>query len=241
MVELGLKGLMLTGEIGVSVPQDKKKLEEVYGCRVYDYWAPAGHAVAISCDAEDYHGLHGLAPDLCTCFEDLVDPDTKEPVPLEDGAIGEMVITSLKREAVPLLKYAYGDIVQIFSEPCPNCGFPGKRMKLVGRSDDMLVVKGVNLYPAAIKKVLSSFHPRVTGEMRIVLNDPPPRVVPPLVLKLEHGNLTRETELAGLADEISSVLHRRLKVRPAIKWVSPGGLHRCTHKTPFFEKNDENR
>lgn len=240
VAELGLKGLMVTGEIGVSVPQEKKRLEEVYGCRVYDYWAPAGHAVAISCDSEEYYGLHGLSPELCTCFEDLVDPETKEPVPLEDGAIGEMVITSLKREAVPLLKYAYGDIVQVFTEPCPNCGFPGKRLKLVGRSDDMLVVKGVNLYPAALKKELSSFYPRVTGEMRIVLNDPPPRVVPPLVLKLEHGHLSRETELAGLADEISAVLHKRLKVRPTIEWVAPGGLPRSTHKTPFFEKNYEN-
>ncbi len=234
--DLKFKGLMLTGEIGVSIPEVKKKLEEAYGCRVYDYWAPAGHCIAISCDSDEYHGMHGISPDLCTGFDDLVDPDTKKPVPIKDGAIGEMVITSLRREAAPMVKYAYGDIVQIFTEPCPNCGFPGKRIKLIGRSDDMLVVKGVNVYPSAIKQIISSFSPKVTGEMRIVLNNPPPRVVPPLKLKLEHGTCIRGPDLEGLAGEINKALHDRLKIRPVIEWVEPGSLEKSTRKTPLFEK-----
>jgi len=239
--DLKLKGLLLTGEIGVSIPEVKKKLEEAYGCRAYDYWAPAGHSIAITCDSDTYFGMHGLSPDLCTSFEDLIDPDTKKSVPLEDGAIGEMVITSLKREATPLIKYAYGDIVQVYTKPCPNCGFPGKRIKVIGRSDDMLVVKGVNVYPAAIKQVVSSFIPKVTGEMRIVLDQPPPRVIPPLRLKLEYGVKTRELDLPGLANEISKALHDRCKIRPQIEWVKPGSLEKSTRKTPLFEKNYEKR
>lgn len=234
--DLGLKGIMVTGEIGVSVPEVRKKLENAYGCRAYDYWAPAGHCIAISCDSNEYHGMHATSPDLCTSYDDLVDPETKKPVPVENGAIGEMVITSLKREAAPLVKYAYGDIVQIFTEPCPNCGFPGKRIKLIGRSDDMLVVKGVNVYPSSIKQIVSSFAPRVSGDMRIVLTSPPPRVVPPLRLKLELGEGTREPDLKGLADEISQALHHRLKIRPEIEWVEPGSLEKSTRKAPVFEK-----
>ncbi len=234
--DLKLKGIMLTGEMGVSISEVKSRLEESYGCRAYDYWAPAGHAIAISCNADEYHGLHGMSPDLCTSFEDLVNPETKEPVPVNDGAIGEMVITSLKREAAPLLKYASGDIVQIFTEPCPHCGFPGKRMKLIGRTDDMLVVKGVNVYPAAIREVISSFSPRVTGEMRIVLDQPPPRVAPPLRLQLEYGAAAREPDLAGLAEEIGWALNKRLRIRPNIEWVAPGQLPISTRKTPVFEK-----
>ncbi len=234
--ELKLQGLLLTGETGAGIPEVKKSLESAYGCRVYDYWAPAGHAIAISCDAPEYLGLHGISPDLCTAFDDLMDPETKKPVPIEDGAVGEMVITSLRREAAPLIRYAYGDIVQIFTEPCPCCGFPGKRMKVIGRSDDMLIIKGVNVYPSAIKEIVASFAPRVTGEMRIVLAEPPPRVVPPLRLKLEHGPEIREPDLAGLAEQVARALHDRLKVRPLIEWVHPGALEKSTRKTPVFEK-----
>lgn len=236
VADLRLKGVMLTGEIGVGLPEVKKKLEEAYDCRAYDYWAPAGHAIAITCDHDDYYGMHGMSPDLCTSFEDLVDPSTKKPIALEDGAVGEMVVTSLKREACPLVKYASGDIIQVFLEPCPNCGFPGKRIKVVGRSDDMLVVKGVNVYPASIKQVVSTFVPKITGEMRIVLTEPPPRVVPPLKLKLEHGAETREPGLEGLANDISLALHNHLKIRPRIEWVRPGSLEKSTRKTPIFER-----
>jgi len=234
--DLKLKGVFLTGEIGISIPELKSKLESAYGCRTYDYWAPAGHSIAVSCDADDYYGLHSVSPDLCTSFDDLIDPDTKKPVKIEDGAIGEMVITSLKREACPLIKYAYGDVVQVFTSPCPNCGFPGKRLKLIGRSDDMLIVKGVNVYPAAIKEIVAGFTPRVTGEMRIVLDQAPPRVVPPMKLKLERGSSVRDPELKGLAAEIEKALHERLKIRPVITWVEPGTLEKTTRKTPVFEK-----
>jgi len=239
--DLKLKGLLLTGEIGMSIPEVKEKLENTYGCRAYDYWAPAGHSIAITCDSDVYHGMHGLSPDLCTGFDDLIDPDTKRPVPVEDGAIGEMVITSLKREAAPLIKYAYGDIAQVYTKTCPNCGFPGKRIKIIGRSDDMLVVKGVNIYPSAIKQVVSTFIPKVTGEMRIVLDQPPPRVIPPLKLRLEYGVETREPDLSGLANEINSALHRQCKIRPQIEWVQPGSLEKSTRKTPVFEKNYDKR
>jgi phenylacetate-CoA ligase len=237
--DLEMKGLFLTGEIGVSIPEVKKRIEEAYGCPIYDYWAPAGHAIAITCKSDEYTGMHGISPDLCTSFEDLVDPETKKSVAIEDGAIGEMVITSLKREAAPLIKYATGDIVQISTKPCPYCGFPGKRIKIVGRSYDMLVVKGVNIYPSAIKKVVESFTPQVTGEMRIVLDEPPPRVGPPLKLKIEYGAKTREPELDGLAKEISQATHDQLKIRPSIEWVELGTLEKSTRKTPVFEKRYE--
>jgi phenylacetate-CoA ligase len=237
--ELNFKGLLLTGEIGVGISEIKDRIESAYGCPVYDYWAPAGHAVAISCKSDAYSGMHGVAPDLCTSFDDLVDPDTKTSIPVEDSSVGELVITSLKRQAAPLVRFATGDIVQVFTKPCPFCGFPGKRIKLIGRSDDMLTVKGVNVYPYGIKKVVESFVPRVTGEMRIVLDQPPPRVVPPLKLKLEFSPDTKEAELEGLAFSIAQTIHDKLKIRPRIRWVASGQLEKSTRKTPIFERHYE--
>ncbi|MBU1902902.1 MAG: phenylacetate--CoA ligase family protein [Proteobacteria bacterium] len=235
-----LKGVLTTGEIGIAIPGIKKKIESAYGCRAYDYWAPCGNAPGISCDSDEYHGLHAIAPDLCTSYDDLVDPVTKEPVESDaDGAIGEMVHTNLQREACPAVKYAYGDIVEITTKECPGCGFKGKRARLIGRADDMLIIKGVNVYPAAIKDIVAGFAPDVTGEMRIVLESPPPRVVPPLKLKIEHGKGIGKADLPGLADRISDALHNNIKIRPDIEFVGPEGLPKETRKTPLFEKKYE--
>ncbi len=237
--DLKLRGLLTTGEIGIAIPEIKKRLEGAYKCRAYDYWAPETHAAAMSCDSDEYHGMHSLCPDLCTSYDDLVDPITKQPIDIVDGAKGELVHTSLEREACPVIRYAYGDIVQIFTKECPNCGFPGKRIKLIGRSDDMLIVKGVNIYPAAIKDVVASFIPDVTGKIRIVLESPPPRVVPPLKLKIEHGENIGKGELEHLGDKITKALHEKIKVRPEIQFVSPGTFPSESRKTPVFEKKYE--
>ena len=236
----GLKGLLTTGEVGIAIPEIKSRLESAYGCRAWDYWSPCGNCMGISCDSEEYHGLHAVSPDVCTSYDDLVDPITKEPVDSDvDGAVGEMVITSLEREACPAVKYAYGDVVRIYTKECPGCGFKGKRAKLIGRADDMLIVKGVNIYPVAVKDIISGFAPEVTGEMRIVLTEKPPRVVPPLHIKVEYAQGVSRTDLPSLEERIRSALHDKIKIRPYIEFVQQGELPRETRKTPIFEKRYE--
>jgi phenylacetate-CoA ligase len=238
--EFKLKGLLTTGEIGIANPEIKEKLESAYNCRAWDYWSPCGNCMGISCDSDTYHGFHAVAPDVCTSYDDLVDPVTKEPVDSDqDGAIGEMVHTSLQREACPAVKYAYGDVVKIFTKECPVCGFKGKRAKIIGRADDMLILKGVNVYPAAIKNIITEFMPDVTGEMRIILTESPPKVVPPLRLKIEHGKQIGKTDLTGLARKISDTMHHEIKIRPDIEFVPPGTLPKETRKTAVFEKRYE--
>lgn len=238
----GLKGLLTTGEVGIAIPEIKNRLESAYGCRAWDYWSPCGNCMGISCDSDEYQGLHAIAPDVCTSYDDLVDPITKEPVDSDvDGAIGEMVITSLEREACPAVKYAYGDVVQIFTKECPACGFKGKRARLIGRADDMLIVKGVNVYPVAVKDIIAGFAPEVTGGMRIVLNERPPRVVPPMHIKIEYARGFSEADLPNLEQRIASALHDKIKIRPHIEFVPEGELPRETRKTPLFEKRYEQR
>lgn len=235
--EFNLKALFLAGEIGVGIPEVKEKLETSYGCRVFDWIGPIGDTLAHSCDSHNYNGLHAVSPDFDLYPDDLVDIETKQSIDIKDGAIGEAVYTSLEREANPMLRFASGDIIQVFTDECPGCGFKGRRIRVIGRSDDMLIVKGANVYPAAIKNILAKFIPDVTGEMRIVLEHEPPRVVPPLKIKIEHGENKRQEDLQHLEEQIKKMLSMEIRVNPEIIWVPPYSLEKALTKTPLFEKN----
>jgi phenylacetate-CoA ligase len=151
-----------------------------------------------------------------------------------DGAEGEAVFTSIVGGGFGWTRLSLGDIHRVTVSPCP-CGATGFRYRIVGRSDDMLKVKGVIVYPAAIDSVIASFIPRVTGEFRIALDEPPPRVVPPLKLRIERGVETPKSAVAELEKEIVKALKERLKFSPAIIWLEPNHLERSTHKTRFIE------
>jgi phenylacetate-CoA ligase len=186
--ELGITKLFLTGEPGVGIPAVKKHMEELYGGRWNEVFMVNGEAYVGSCNQEEYKGLHEVAPDLTIWAADLVDPETRQPIPVEEGAIGEGVLTSLKREGTPLIKYASGDIIQIESGVC-SCNYPGSgyRIRILGRLSDRLLINGKSIYPVAIRDVVVSYIPMVTGAMRIVLKSLPPKIEPPLLLKIEHG------------------------------------------------------
>jgi phenylacetate-CoA ligase len=230
--QLGFKALICGGEPGAGIPEVRSRLETAYGARLFD----AGAGFGFSCDHPEYQGMHWLGDDLC--LYELVDPETKAPIPLTDGAVGEAVFTSLEGDGWVLLRQSLGDLHQVLTSPCP-CGRTGFRYKVIGRLDDMLKVKGVMVYPSQIKGVLNLFVPGVTGEMRIVLTEPPPRVVPPLVLRIEYGPETEVGRLEALAAEIGEAMSRRLKISPRILWCEPGSLARSHYKGQTFEKTYE--
>ncbi|MBU2646625.1 phenylacetate--CoA ligase family protein, partial [bacterium] len=232
--DLPLKRLLCGGEPGAGIPEVRRKLETAYGAKLFD----TGAGFGISCDHEEYQGMHHIADD--SIFFELVDPDTYEPIPFENGAIGMPVQTTLDGEGFLWFRETIGDICQVFTEPCP-CGLSGFRYKVTGRKDDMLKVKGVIVYPSAIDGIITGFVPQVTGEFRIVLDEPPPRVVPPLKLKVEYGRDTRPDELEALTREITDKMHGQLKVTPAIEWLPPETLERFAHKTQFIEKSFEKK
>ena len=232
--DLGFKALILGGEPGAGIPAVKQKLENAYGCRIFD----AGAGFGFSCDHEEYQGMHWVAEDLV--YYELVDPETKAPIPMEDGAKGEAVFTMLVGDGFVWMRQSMGDIHQVFTEPCP-CGRTGFRYKVIGRADDMLKVKGVMVYPSHIKGVINEFVPRVTGELRIVLDEKPPRVVPPLKIRVEHAQGVAGAELETLEQEIVATMSRRLKISPRILWAEPGSLERSHYKGQVFEKAYENQ
>lgn len=233
--DLGIQTIMAVGEPGAGIPATRKKLMEGFNAKVFDSTGGIWGFAGISCDSEEYHGIHLVCEDYH--YLDIVNPETKEPVDISGGGgVGELVHTALEWDACPAFRYALGDMIELTSEPCP-CGLPGMRMRFIGRVDDLLIVKGVNVYPNAVKGVVDSFTPRVTGEIRIILTTPPPRVEPPLKMKVEYGTAVIEAELAPLKEELEDALSQRLRVRPAIELVPPNSLEKDpSKKAKLIEK-----
>lgn len=223
--KLGIKILLCGGEPGAGIPEVKERIGKNFNAKLYDF-----QGSNISCDYPEYQGIHRCMDDYH--FYELINPDTKESIELEDGARGEGVITQLWKGAAPFIRYTAGDIHEVYTSPCP-CGKTGIRYKIVGRVDDMLKVKGVIVYPAGIERVLSGFKDRITGEFRIVLNEPPPKVTPPLKIKIE----VREQNLQNLENEIKDAMHKDLKFTPEIIFVEEGKLKSQKQKKEYFEKN----
>jgi len=226
---LGVEILICGGEPGAGIPEVRGQLQTAFRARVFDFGAGPGG----SCQHPDYQGMHWVADDLI--LAELLDPASHDPVPITDGAIGELCMTALVPGAMSYLRACLGDIAQFHTAPCP-CGQTGIRYRIVGRTDDMLKVKGVMVYPASIEGVIAGFVPQVTGEFRIVLERPPPRVEPPLRLAVERGRYTAGAELESLAERMRLTFHERLRITPRIEWVEPETLTRSLHKGQYFDR-----
>ncbi|MFH1136995.1 MAG: AMP-binding protein [Pseudomonadota bacterium] len=229
---LSFRILFCGAEPGAGIPEVRERLEREYGAKVFDIGAGYG----CSCDHPVYQGMHWAADDFC--YYELVDPETKAPIPLENGAVGLAVFTPLEPEHGHFfwsMRYTLNDIHQVFTDECP-CGKSGFRYKIVGRADDMLKVKGVPVYPAAIQGVIQGLAPRTTGHFRILLDEPPPRVVPPLKIEIEEGVGLGGEERQALERELLERLHNLLKIRPALTWVPANSLERSTKKTQLIRK-----
>lgn len=232
--ELGLKWFFCAGEPGGGNPEIRKMLAEGFGTKIFDHTG-GGHAFhGISCDEppEQFSGMHFISEDHCLL--ELVDPVTKKPLPVKDQAIGEMVFTFLDWEGGPFMRYSLGDILKVYLEPC-RCGMPGLRFKIIGRADDMLIIKGVNVYPEAVKTAIFKFRPQVTGFFQILLDKPGPLVDPPLNIVLEYDKTISETELSLLEEKMLSLFKEEVRIAPELEWVSAGTLPREMKKSSFIK------
>ncbi len=107
-------------------------------------------------------GAHFLAPDMA--IMEIVDPVSGEVLPADaDGIEGEMVFTHIDREAAPLLRFRSHDRVVVRNRPCHGSGRTGPRIRVVGRTDDLLILRGVNVWPSAVQDVVTGFRPRTPG------------------------------------------------------------------------------
>jgi phenylacetate-CoA ligase len=164
---------------------------------------------------------------------ELIEPVSGRPLPWTHGAQGELVYTALEREAMPLLRFRSRDHVVVNMEPNP-AGRTGPRIRCVGRTDDMLIVRGVNLFPTAIRAILNEFRPDV-GELFVIR---PTRKgvaqTPPLPITVELGP-QRDEPAPGLAERIADAIRARVVVGCTVNFVRYGALPRETYKSRLVD------
>ena len=215
---LGLRHLVTAGEPGAGLGGVRRDIEDAWGASVADTFGMSDvwSTMAGGCGRGD--GLH-----LTTgghAIVELVDPASGEAIAVADGARGELVWTHLRREASPLLRYRSGDLATVWTAPCA-CGRTTPRIRIDGRTDDMLRVRAVNIHPGAIGAVLDGF-PGL-GRHAVVADGDPIR--PPLRVYVE-------AESAGAdPDTVAEELHRRLRAPFRVVALAPGTLPVAEHKT----------
>jgi len=230
--DLGIKIIVGGGESGFEIPSFRREMEERWGTPcVYD-WASASDAHPnVFAHCVHRTGKHHLTADLV--LVQLIDPATGALKPIEHGAEGEYIFTHLDREACPLLRYRTGDVLRTYTTPC-ECGRTGFRMDIIGRSDDMLIVRGINLYPTAVVAIVGTFMPRITGKAQVVLPAPGPKVEPPLRVRVECGEGVAPGTSGDLAKSIEAALRADLSVTARVELVAYGRFQRTEAKTKLI-------
>ena len=223
--------VLVAGEPGGGEPAFRARLEEGWGARVTEAMGIGDIGISLwgECEAQD--GMHLGARGFV--HAELIDPDTGAALELEDGATGELVLTHLRHRAAPLLRFRTRDHVEVRTSPC-SCGRTGPRVRCIGRTDDMLIVRGVNVFPAAIREVVSAFAPDVSGQILVRPEAAGVKQEPPLPVSVE---LAPETPAApALAQAIADRLREALLVRTTIELVPAGSLERSEYKSKLVER-----
>jgi len=222
--------VLVAGEPGGGEPAFRAKLEEGWGARVTEAMGIGDIGVSLWGECEEQDGMHLGARGFV--HAEVIDAETGAVVELDDGASGELVLTHLKHRAAPLVRFRTRDHVQVRTSPCA-CGRTGPRVRCIGRTDDMLIVRGVNVFPSAVREVVSAFAPTVSGH---ILVKPPAEGVkqePPLPVAVELARgATADDALAGaIRDRLRNVLI----VQTRVELVPWGSLQRSEYKSKLVE------
>ena len=228
--ESSVRRVLVAGEPGGGEPAFRAKLEEGWGARVTEAMGIGDIGVSLWGECEQQDGMHFGADGFV--HPELIDPATGAALPLEDGASGELVLTHLRHRAAPLLRFRTRDHVTVRTGACA-CGREGPRIRCIGRTDDMLIVRGVNVFPSAVREVVSGFAPAVSGNILVRPRAAGVKQDPPLPVQVE---LARDAEAdAALAESIRARLRDVLVVQTSVDLVPWGSLRRSEYKSKLVD------
>ena len=233
--DLGLKLGLFGGEAGLDDPAFRQRIRDTWGMEPRN----ANYGVSdvlsnFAAQCEFDTRLHFLAADVL--YPELIDPDSGEPVVLATGAEGELVLTHLQRDCQPLVRFRSGDIIAVDStEPC-ECGCEGFRFRVVGRSDDMVVVRGLNLFPSMVAAVINGF-PELSGNYRIPLDTGPPYDYLPLAVELSANETADTSADGGLAELVERAIKKNLGAAARVSLQPAGSFELTEGKTRRVLRN----
>ncbi len=220
-----VKRLLVAGEPGGGEAELRGRLEAAWGARVTEAMGIGDIAVSLWGECEHQVGMHFSGAGLV--HVELIDPDMGAVVPMVDGAEGELVYTHLAQRAAPLLRFRSRDHARVWTSRCA-CGRDSLRVRCIGRTDDMLIVRGVNVFPSAIREVVAGFD-GVPGLIQVRPVAKGPKQAPPLPVVVEA-----EARL-GLAEEMQRAIRARLLVATKVTLVPPGTLPRTSYKSKLVD------
>jgi len=223
----GLDRIIVGGEPGGGEETFRGKLEAALGARVYEIMGIGDIAASLWGECEAQSGMHFSGEGVI--HVELIDPDTGKTMELEDGATGELVYTHLRREAAPLLRFRSRDHVRIWASPC-SCGRTSLRVRCIGRTDDMLIVRGVNVFPSAVREVVARFQPGVTGAIQIRPKRRGVKQDPPLPVVVEGD--------ASLGEAIAKEIRNTLLFTAEVRLVKPQSLPRSDYKSKLVDYSE---
>jgi phenylacetate-CoA ligase len=232
--------LIVAGEPGGSVPSIRRKIEAAWGARVIDHWGMTEIGPLAGECVENPGGLHILETE---CIAEIIDSATEQPFDLTDTSApvrGELVITNLGRVGSPMIRYRTGDIVELDPTPCP-CGRPLMRLKggILGRVDDMVTIRGNNVFPTAVEAILREFPEVIEFQFDTVTRDSMPQLQIEIETTMGVPDAEQIEEFHAMIDRIESAIHDRLHFRPEIIPVPPNSLPRSEMKSRRMKRHKD--
>lgn len=229
---LGLKTIFAGGEPGASIPEVRRQIQDLFNCRLMECSGNGDYCAMVWGECVHQIGMHFMGQGIV--HPEIINPDSGESLPIKAGVRGELVCTTIDRECIPLIRFRTRDHVEVTHTEC-ECGRTGFGIRIIGRTDDLLIVRGVNVYPSAVRDVVASFAPKTNGVIEIQMHRAPPvGWEPPIHVKVEVNRGVEVSE--NLKKSIEKKLRDTLIFRAEVELVQEESLPRYEYKAKLVNQ-----
>ncbi len=234
-----LSKVLCGGEPGMNQPEIRARITEGLQLQHLRDCMGLGDVIsAMWCECEAQDGMHFNAQKYVAV--EIINPDTGEQIAWQEGATGELVYTTFEREATPMLRYRSRDHAQVVGTQC-SCGRSSPRIRCIGRTDDMLIYKGMNVFPTALRDLIATqFAGQVEPMLRVWKEQRDQvRFDSPIAIDVEAAAGLAPDQFAGLAQAIEAHVREQLQVRVRVQLLAHGSLPKSAYKNSLLAVRSE--